>query len=178
MVRHDKGRWRCPRCGYVLSTRPPSGAEPLPGRVVLGELLENMSAAKRQRLLGWLSDQAKSEFGIRPPGEGKGWWLVPLPEVVGTGWVALGVGRSPARGPENNWRVLAFTQTLAPAGVADMKRQIGEASYQDPAPVDDQGLVCGEEWLVRVLGVSVDQEEALARLWIILGRTNAFSFQA
>ena len=145
--------------------------------MVLGNSLGKMSLPKQKRLLAWLRDQAKREFDIRPPGEGKGWWLVPLPPVAGMGWVAMGVGRSPARGPENNWKVLAFTQNLAPAGVVDLKRQVGQTTFQDPAPLDPAGLICGEDWLARVLEVSANQDEALARLWIILGRTNAFSFQ-
>lgn len=178
MVRHDKERWRCPRCGHVHSTRTPSGAEALLRQVALGEALDVISAPKRQRLLVWLREQAKREFYVRPPGQGRKWWMVPLPEVAGLGWVALGVGRSPARGLKNNWRVLAFTQSMAPAGAADLVKQIGSSSYQNPAPLDFDGQVCGEEWLARVLVMSADQEEALARLWIIVGRTNAFSFRA
>ena len=157
--------------------RPPSGTQEIPSQVVLGNYLGKMSLSKQKRLLTWLSVQAEREFGIRPPGEGKGWWLVPLPPVVGMGWAAVAVGRSPARGAENNWRVLAFTLSLAPAGVADLKRLVGDTAFQDPAPTDPEGMVCGKEWLARVLAVSANQDEALARLWIILGRTNAFSFQ-
>lgn len=176
MVRHDQGRWRCPRCGHIHSVRPPSGTESLPARVVQGDVISDMSAPKRQRLLEWLARQAQREFGIRPPGEGKQWWVVPMPGSAGTGLVALGVGRSPARG-NDNWRVLAFTHEFAPGGLADMTRKLGEKSHTYQPPLDASGAVGGAEWLERVLNPSTSKDEALQRLWIILGRTNAFTFR-
>ena len=156
------------------------GADGLPGRVVRGDDLSDMSLKKKQRLLSWLRDQAKREFGIRPPGAGKEWWVVPMPSTAGTGWVALGVGRSPARGGDN-WRVLAFTRKFGPAGVVDLAAKVGLATYKQTAPLDSTGLPMGKTWLDAVLALEPPTEfypgEALDRLWIILGRTNAYGFQ-
>lgn len=173
MQKHDRGRWRCPRCGHIHAEPKTDGLGDLARRVVLGEDLAGISPGKRAKWLTHLEHTIKRQFGAMPPGEGQGWWAVDLPPIAGPGRAAVGVGRSPAR--VDNWRVLAFTDQTGTAGDADLMKKLGGQAFQGTPDLDQAGLPQGQAWLAGVLAVAADQADALTRLWIILGRTNAMS---